>query len=290
MADGAVPTDGAVPGPELRADCSRCAALCCVAPAFAASSDFAIDKPAGRPCPNLRADFGCGIHAHLRERGFRGCAVFDCFGAGQHVTQVTFAGLDRRRTPAIEPQMFAAFAVMRPLHEVLWYLTEALAVAPSGLADAVRATRDRILALADLPPDALLALDVDAHRGAANAVLVQVSAHVRADGGAPGPDHRGADLAGADLRRANLRRANLRGALLMGADLRGVDLTLADLTGADLRGARLHGADLRRALFVPQAQLDAALGDAATRVPKGRVRPAHWAARTAARGNRPQVR
>lgn len=261
---------------ELRADCSRCAALCCVAPAFAASSDFAIDKPAGRPCPNLRPDFRCGIHPQLRERGFRGCAVFDCFGAGQHVTQVTFAGLDRRRTPEVAPRMFAAFAVMRALHEVLWYLTEALAVAPSGLADDVRAARARILALTDLPPDSLLAIDVAAHRGAANHVLIEVSAQVRADGGAPGPDRRGADLVGADLRRADLRRASLRGALLMGADLRGADLTLADLTGADLRGARLDGADLRRTLFVPQAHLEAAEGDGATRLPAGRMRPAHW--------------
>jgi hypothetical protein len=32
-------------------------------PAFAKSSDFAIDKPAGRACPNLQDDFRCGIHA-----------------------------------------------------------------------------------------------------------------------------------------------------------------------------------------------------------------------------------
>ncbi len=37
---------------DLRADCGRCAGLCCVAPAFTASADFAIDKPAGQPCPN----------------------------------------------------------------------------------------------------------------------------------------------------------------------------------------------------------------------------------------------
>ena len=38
---------------ELRADCSRCVGLCCVAPAFARSADFAVDKPAGTPCTNL---------------------------------------------------------------------------------------------------------------------------------------------------------------------------------------------------------------------------------------------
>ncbi len=57
---------------RLRADCTRCAGLCCVAPAFAASADFAIDKPAGRPCPHLGDDFRCGIHEHLDQRGFHG--------------------------------------------------------------------------------------------------------------------------------------------------------------------------------------------------------------------------
>jgi hypothetical protein len=36
------------PGAELRADCERCFALCCVAPAFAVSPDFGLNKPAGR--------------------------------------------------------------------------------------------------------------------------------------------------------------------------------------------------------------------------------------------------
>ena len=72
---------------DLRADCGRCAGLCCVAPAFVASADFAIDKPAGRPCPKLSSDFSCSIHDSLREHGFPGCAVFDCFGAGQQVVQ-----------------------------------------------------------------------------------------------------------------------------------------------------------------------------------------------------------
>src|SRR5262244_4212574 len=113
---------------SLRADCARCAGLCCVAPAFSASADFAIDKAADQPCPNLRADFRCGIHDRLRPRGFGGCAAFDCLGAGQKVAQVTFGGRDWRADPALAAPMFAAFAVMRQLHELLWYLNEALAL------------------------------------------------------------------------------------------------------------------------------------------------------------------
>ena len=53
------------PRADLRADCAQCFGLCCVAPAFVASADFAITKPAGRPCPNLAADFGW---AQVRDR------------------------------------------------------------------------------------------------------------------------------------------------------------------------------------------------------------------------------
>ncbi|HJX43921.1 MAG TPA: pentapeptide repeat-containing protein, partial [Geodermatophilus sp.] len=107
---------------ELRADCSACAGLCCVLPAFAASADFAVDKPAGRPCLHLTGlqvgDARCGIHADLRQRGFPGCTVFDCFGAGQQTVQVTFAG--GGRDWHTDHEVFAAFRVQRLLHELLW--------------------------------------------------------------------------------------------------------------------------------------------------------------------------
>jgi hypothetical protein len=86
---------------DLKAECSRCFGLCCVVPAFSASAEFAIDKPASRPCPNLRSDFNCSIHARLRFSGFGGCAAYDCFGAGQKVAQDTFGGRDWRRAPEI---------------------------------------------------------------------------------------------------------------------------------------------------------------------------------------------
>ncbi|WP_091604795.1 pentapeptide repeat-containing protein [Micromonospora mirobrigensis] len=270
-----------VPDRELRADCGRCFGICCVAPAFAASADFAIDKPAGRPCPNLGADSRCGIHAELRDRGFPGCTVFDCFGAGQHVAQVTFGGRDWRDDPRHAATMFATFAVARPLHELLWYLTEALALTPDGplRAELTRAY-DETARLADGSPAELLALDVDAHRGRVNPLLSRAGEQARARAGRLGADRRGAPLIGADLRRVDLVGANLRGAYLIGADLRGADLGWADLTGADLRGADLRGADLSRALFLHQSQLDAARGDATTGLPDRLRRPPHWSSLT----------
>jgi pentapeptide repeat protein len=262
------------PVTELRADCSRCAGLCCVVPAFAASADFAIDKPAGRPCLHLQADFRCDIHGSLRTRGFPGCTVYDCFGAGQHVVGSTFGGRDWRTHPELASRMFAAFEVMRDLHELLWYLGEALDRPAAG---AIRASLERargdIERLTELDPDALAALDVSPHRAAVDRWLLRASELVRGSGGR---QLRGADLVGRDLRDADLRGASLRGAYLIGADLRGADLRLADVIGADLRGADVRGADLGTALYLTQFQVNAARGDAATALPATVDRPPHW--------------
>lgn len=261
----------------LKADCANCFGLCCVVPAFSVSSEFAIDKPAGQPCPNLQVDSRCGIHAKLRSNGFAGCTVYDCFGAGQQVCQVSFAGNDWRQSPTIARQMFGVFAIMRTLHELLYYLTEALswpvyASLHVELSDALRATE----ALTRSEPNSLLDLDVDAHRREINMLLLQASEQVRTDAPSRAVDHRGADLIGADLRGRDLRGASFRGALLVGADLRAADLRLADLIGADLRAADIRRADLCSALFLTPMQVDSAKGDATTRLPPSFVRPEHW--------------
>ena len=261
---------------ELTADCRRCFGLCCVAPAFAASADFAIDKPAGRSCPNLQADFGCGIHAELRPRGFPGCTTYDCFGAGQQVAQVTYGGRDWRSHSETAAEMFAVFGVMRDLHELLWLVVEAIGLAADrDLRDHLDESRQQVEELARRPVVELLGLDREAVRVRVNRLLQQTSEAVRRDvqGRA---DLRGEDLVGADLRGRSLRGANLRGARLVGAELRAVDLRLADLTGADLRGADLRGSDLSTAIFVTQSQLHSAKGDRSTRVPTGRRPPGHW--------------
>lgn len=268
------------PRPSVRvlaADCSRCVGLCCVALAFAESADFALDKPAGDACPNLQVDDRCGIHARLRESGFAGCVVFDCFGAGQRVTQELLPGTHWRSDPATAEAMFATFALAWPLHELLWYVASALEIpAAQPMHAQLRAAGAATDALVEDAARSPASIDVGGHRSRVNELLREASALARARFAATALDRRGADLIGADLRRTDLRGADLRGAELVGADLRGVDLALADLTGADLRAADLRGADLREALFVTPSQLRAARGDGTTVPPRGRERPAHW--------------
>ncbi|MDX3245060.1 pentapeptide repeat-containing protein [Streptomyces sp. ME18-1-4] len=264
----------------LRGDCGNCFGLCCVALPFARSADFAIDKPAGKACPNLGEDHRCGIHARLRQKGFTGCTVYDCFGAGQKVSQVTFGGRDPRRAPREEARrMSEVFPVVRQLHELLWYVTEALAL---PAARPIHAELRRALAkteeLTALTPDELTVLDVPAHRQDVNVLLLKTSQLVRAGTDGRKKERRGADLMGARLKGADLRGANLRGACLIAADLTGADLRRADLIGADLRDTDLTDADLTGAFFLTQPQLNAARGSAGTKLPESVARPAHWTA------------
>ncbi|MFC8513559.1 pentapeptide repeat-containing protein [Streptomyces sp. NPDC057257] len=273
--------DQTVGRPDLRGDCERCFGLCCVALPFTASADFALDKQAGKPCPNLRGDHRCGIHAELRQKGFSGCTVYDCFGAGQKVSQVTFGGADwRTGSRADARRMFDVFPVVRQLHELLWYLAEALDLdAAHPIRADLRRALDRTDELTRQTPDELAELDVPAHRQEVNALLLKTSELARAGIRGRKKDRRGADLMGARLKGADLRGASLRGAYLIAADLTGADLRGADLIGADLRDADLTDADLTGAIFLTQPQLNAARGSAGTRLPGSVTRPVHWTTR-----------
>ncbi|MEU9286271.1 pentapeptide repeat-containing protein [Streptomyces sp. NPDC048275] len=265
---------------DLRADCGQCFGLCCVALPFARSADFAIDKDAGKPCSNLETDFRCGIHTRLRQTGFTGCTVYDCFGAGQKVSQVTFGGQDwRSGTREHARQMFDVFPVVRQLHELLWYLNEALTLPAARPVHAdVRRALDETERLTRRTPEELGELDVGAHRQDVNVLLLRTSELVRAGlGRGKKKDRRGADLMGVRLKGADLRGASLRGAYLIAADLTGADLRGADLIGADLRDTDLTDADLTGAFFLTQPQVNAARGSAGTRLPESVTRPGHWA-------------
>ena len=103
---------------HLRADCANCCGLCCVALPFDAMQGFGYDKPAAEPCRHLQADHRCAIHADLTSQGFPACPNFDCYGAGQHVTQRLFQGRSWRESPELAARMFSTYARQRALHEL----------------------------------------------------------------------------------------------------------------------------------------------------------------------------
>lgn len=265
---------------HLSADCEKCFGLCCVALAYAKSADFAFNKDGGTPCRNLQSNNLCSIHRNLREKGFRGCAVYECFGAGQKVSQVTYEGNDWRTNSSLAEEMFNVFPIMQQLHEMLLYLNEALSIkAAKSIHRDLLVYLHKTELLTEQRPEYILKINVQEHRANVNQLLLHTSKLVRSK-----IDNtqylkligRKSDLIGADLRGADLQGADLRGALLIAADLRGTDLRKTDLIGADFRDADLRGADLTGSIFLTQAQVNAAIGDINTKLPRSLTVPAHW--------------
>jgi hypothetical protein len=100
--------------PIFRADCSKCCGLCCVAPDLLAVQGFGVDKPAEKPCVHLNAHQRCSIHATRESHGYAACGGFDCFGAGQWITQRLFGGAKWTDSPDLASRMFAAYRHWAP--------------------------------------------------------------------------------------------------------------------------------------------------------------------------------
>lgn len=269
---------------NLRVDCEKCFGLCCIALYFSASDGFPTDKTAGKPCINLQEDFRCSVHSDLKNQGLKGCTGYDCFGAGQKVAQTTFGGRSWRETPEISEKIFELFLKMKQLHEFLWYLTDALVNTKGDLKEEISNMLKKTEKLTLMDADNLASLDVLTHRIKVNELLKKTSDKVR-------KETRNAskifskckklsvgrrDYFGANLKNTDLIGADLRGACLIAADLRGVDLSGADLIGADLRDADLRGTNLRNAIFLTQGQINSAIGDSKTLLPKSLITPTCW--------------
>ncbi|WP_238917833.1 pentapeptide repeat-containing protein [Clostridium sp. YIM B02555] len=270
---------------SLRINCEKCFGFCCVALYFSASEGFPTNKEAGKPCLNLKSDFTCKIHKNLRKKGLKGCTAYDCFGAGQKVAQVTYAGQDWQKAPAVAEEMFEVFLIMRQLHEMLWYLTQAANVqTEEKIKTKLNSLISEMNNITQSTPEVIIKLDVEAYRDKVNYLLKQTSEAVRSKvlkGQKSSLKHKKtiagrADFFGANLKKISLRGADLRGAFLIAANLSENDLTGADLIGADLRDADLSGTNLENAIFVTQAQINTAKGNASTKLPKGITRPMHW--------------
>ena len=107
---------------KLKVDCENCFGLYCVALYFSASDGFPLDKAGGQPCLNLQENFRCRVHKDLDDLGLKGCRAYDCFGAGQKVSQNIFNRISWRQSKESSAKMFDCYLIMCQLHELLWYL------------------------------------------------------------------------------------------------------------------------------------------------------------------------
>lgn len=270
---------------SLRADCTECFGLCCTALNIIASSDFPMNKPAGTPCMNLQSDYRCQTHSQLREKGFKGCTVFDCLGAGQVVSQITFSGQSWQEHPDISKKMFQVFPIMEQIHEMIAYVAESLSYdIPDDLANKLEKQLIELQDLTKLNADELISLDLVMHRFYLNELLTSASDYIRKKtviqmSGVQNTkkfDHVRVDWMGKNLKGKDLRGIDFRGAYLIAADMRNTDLRAVNFIGADLRDVDFRGADLSTSMFLTQMQINSAKGNVNTKLPFYIQQPSYW--------------
>lgn len=268
----------------LSPDCSKCFGLCCVAFHYLESEDFPIDKPAGKPCSHLTDTYSCQIHSELRERGFKGCTVYDCLGAGQFISQVTFENRSWRESDVDGTHMFAVLPIMTQTHELLLYIVDLLShPIPSRDAESLQSLLKELLAFRELPSEQLTGTILMAFRQRARPMFIQLSQCIRASGlrqsGISLTKRHEADrsdLIGRNMSKKDVRGMCYRGALLIGTNFRGQDLSYVDFMGADVRDMDVRGAEMTNSLFLTQMQVNAMNGDHHTKIAPVYKRPFHW--------------
>lgn len=267
---------------QFKPDCTKCFGLCCTALYFSAQDGFPADKATGTPCPHLDTNFRCSIHEKLGALSLHGCQAYECFGAGQLVSQFTFKGRDWRSESSSAGLMFKIFLIMQQVQEMRWHLTSALSFeleppVHKEIEEMLFATEQLVL----LAPDELIAYNYSEHFSKINDLLKKVSCLVRSEKRRSKKINRiksetRKDYFGKDLRKKDFRCADLRGVCLVAANLEGADLFGTDLTGADFRDANIRAADLSESLFLTQFQVNTAKGSLETKLPSTLSRPISW--------------
>lgn len=262
---------------SLVSDCANCCGLCCVALYFAKAEGFPSDKPAGKPCANLLPDFHCAVHAGLAQRKLKGCMAYDCFGAGQRVTQTVYGGTSWKQSPQTASMMFDVFLIVHQLHQMLWYLVEASSLVPAqALKPDIGALIFENTRMTQLPPEEIIKLDVGDYRTQVNQMLKKTGELILAAASKAGAGSRTADYIGKNFKKANLDAADFSMCLLIAANLERCSLRAANFLGADLRDANISDADLSESVFLTQQQINTAKGSSGTKLPPMLTTPPTW--------------
>ncbi|WP_246213135.1 pentapeptide repeat-containing protein [Aminipila butyrica] len=236
---------------------------------------FPANKEAGIPCQYLRPDFRCDIHTTLKSKNLRGCLAYDCFGAGQKVTQNCFPIVDWKSNSNHGSKIFQVFQIVFQLHQMEWYLIEALSLpAAEALESDIKSLIWENERLTGLPAEEILHLDMESYRTDVNKILKQVS-HIMAVN-AKGKIDR--DYFAQNFKHANLNHKDFSMALLIAADLEGCSLQGTNFLGADMRDTNIKNTDLSTSIFLTQMQINGARGNSKTILPAGISRPASWSA------------
>lgn len=203
--------------------------------------------------------------------------AYDCFGAGQKVTQVVCQGKTWQDKDVKADEMYRIFLAVYQLHQMLWYMNEAALLIPaSDIHEVVESAIQDLDRLTRQAPEALLKMDLEICRERTNRLLKEVWHRVRKSIKAPAKAKKSVDFIGRDFKKAVLDGQDFSMSLLIAANLEGCSLKGANFLGADLRDTNFKNADLSESIFLTQAQVNSAKGNEYTKLPEFIICPEIW--------------
>lgn len=261
---------------ELRTDCTNCSGLCCTALFFSKMDGFPENKSAGKPCVNLQRDFRCKIHNELNRKKMKGCMGYDCFGAGQKVTKKLYGGSTWLSEPQKSKEIFDVFLKVFHLHQMLWFLMESRTLLPakalwSGIDELIEKNQE----ICSGSPEAVMDFELEGYKEQVNGILKEVGALVKKNFQNK-RESKPVECMGKNFSGKNFDGSDFSMTLLIAADFSGCSFSGANFLGTDMRDVNFKNADLREAVFLTQAQINSARGNANTLLPLYLTRPETW--------------
>ena len=260
---------------RLVSDCSRCSGLCCIALYCFKSDGFPQNKPIGKPCINLMGDYKCRIHNDLESMGMKGCIGYDCFGAGQYLTEEVYRGVTWQTQPERVKEICDLYIFMYRMFQLRFFLYESKKLVSSEtLLPEINQLLQENDAMCRLPVEELYEQPIDSYQAKVNHILkkscVELSKFIGAGNSKEtnflNRNFKGKDLSGFDFNMKPLIASNFENCKFKGATF----------IGTDTRDANFNGADLREAVFLSQGQINAAKGSRRTKLPKHLKYPVTW--------------
>lgn len=259
---------------RLKIHCEQCSGLCCVALYCMKTDGFPANKDAGIPCRHLMTDFRCDTHSTLASKQLKGCMAYDCFGAGQKVTQECYFDVDWKSAPEKASEIFNVFRVVFQLHQMEWYLLEANSLTTdTHTKEKIETLISENEQITSKSPIEILNFGIEDYQVRVNKILKQIC-DTTSKPSSNGKHSK--DSFGRDFKRANLDGVDFSMAFLIAANLEGCSLHGTNFLGADMRDANVKNTDLSSCLFLTQMQINSSKGNASTKLPSKLSHPASW--------------
>lgn len=261
---------------ELKIDCSKCSGLCCTALFFSKMDGFPEDKIAGKPCVNLQYDFRCKIHAELKKRRMKGCLDYDCFGAGQKVTQTIYNNSNWRTEHNKSQQIFDVFLVAFQVHQILYFLAEAKTIIPAReLWNYINTLIKKGIDICNTSPQDILTFDIDEYKKQVNECLRKINSLIKLNYNYKNKVHQ-KNYIGKRFKEKNFNGMDFSMSLLIATNFEGCSFNGANFLGADTRDTNFSSSDLSDSVFLTQGQVNSAQGNSDTKLPSNLSHPMTW--------------